>query len=660
MGVLFLAGLTVLPGAWITFSLPFDEFSWKVRLALAVALSPAILAVQFLALELTGIEFAQTALILVVINVSAGFILLRHLHLPQELHLSPTTIFGTLLFLILAGALVLPWLIIPGYRLFSWHALLHSDVIYALTRNRLIPEEPELAGLTLAYDWAAAVYWSVLGWLSNWSPTAMYPATNLIWLLVAFVLAYEVAKTGLGLYRSTALFAVGLLFLGSQIIGVVVWLVANDAHRWEWILGTVNNSALFNMYLGFEDKPFVIALLLGLELVCLVSMQRQVRWLGVIISSLVIGVGLIYPIFFPMACLLAGGTIFLLASRWAKGLPYYKPSELLLLIGGLAVSIIVCMAFLELTTRDRAVPTLQLVQSGRWSRGLQVITTLLVFLVLAAPFIVRSFLNRDGSVMVLTATGFSLGALYVFIRLSQATNGAAEDKLIFGAAIALAPLAAAGCDGLFRRLNRAGWVLALVVTLVFASLNSLYMFRLGAGVPTNLVNAPQLSEESFWIALEPSEKDAAWTKAVRESTPTDTIVIALEPGIHLAPFLARSLYFPSDYDEHSIIAYTEAPAGYSVDKRFLFLQQRGYSEKIWDERLKLVESLYRETDSTRLAAILESLQELNRPLAIRFASQTVPALNWLRNENIGTEFFSDSTSIVWFIEPHTPLPSASR
>src|SRR5581483_6463792 len=152
----------------------------KVRLALGVALSPAILAIQFLALKFLGMDFDRIAIFLLVLNVPAGILLLRQVQRPHELRLSRTSIFASLLFLLLAGALVLPWLLIPGYRLFSWHSLVHTDVIYEITRFRLLPEEPELAGLVLIYDWAGEIYWSVLGWLANWAPTSIYPITNLI------------------------------------------------------------------------------------------------------------------------------------------------------------------------------------------------------------------------------------------------------------------------------------------------------------------------------------------------------------------------------------------------------------------------------------------------------------------------------------------------
>ena len=266
---------------------------------------------------------------------------------------------------------------------------------------------------------------------------------------------------------------------------------------------------------------------------------------------------------------------------------------------------------------------------------------------LAAPFVIKSLRRLHGPVLLLSATGFCLAALYVFAKLSDA--GEVETTFLYAAAIALAPLSAGGVDPLLTKWKRASWYLVVIIPLILVILNFQYMFHLGAGIPTNLVYSPQVNEQSFWITLATSEPDRAWTDAVRESTPTDTIVVALESDIHLEPFVARSLYFPSDWAPTKS-DYTVSPAGYSADKRIFLTRTRGYSKKIWDERFNVINSLYSETNPTKLASLLASLKQLNRPLVVHFSSETVPALIWLRREKIGAELFSDNTNIVWLIE----------
>jgi len=645
MRILLLGILTILPGSWITFGLPLREFNWKARLALGVAFSPVVLAIELGGLRAIGLDFARAARMILVANLPAVILLMRRLPRLRALRPSIACVFASLLFVIVAGSAVAPWLLVPRYRPFSWHALLHTDVIYALTRNGLVPEEPELAGLVLAYDWVGAVYWSTLGWLSDWSPTSMYPVTNLIWLLVAFVLAYEVAHTGLGLRHSTALFGVGLMFFGTQVVGCLAWLVAQDAHRWFWALGDVRNTAMVMSFQGFEDKPFAIALILGLALVCSVGMRQRVAYLGVLVPALMISVAVIYPILFPMACLLSGGMVVGLASGWAQESADYKRRELLVLVGGWVISVAVFLMFLAVVSTDRTIASIRFLHSGRWSRSYQITTSLFAYLICAAPFVVRSLVSRSGPALAFALTGSCLMALYVFCGLNDL-----ESKLINAAAIPFAFLAAGGLEPLLDTLPRGRWALVLLVPLALATVHLLHAYHLGAAVPSNLTNAPRISEGSFWIALSSTEEDAAWTKAVRESAPSETVVVARKTGIHLAPFLARSLYFPSDYDDASLTGYRMSPAGYSVDKRHTLLGQRGYSQATWDERLTVTEELYGPADAATMTVVLQRLQALGRPLAIYFPSDRAPALAWLRREQIGTQLFSDGTNVVWIIE----------
>ena len=650
MPILVLPVLTVLPGTWISFGLPLGEFRWQVRLALGVGFSPAVLAIELLALKVLGFDFAHAAPMILAVNLPAAALLIRRLPEVRRPHFSATFAVASLLFLILAASVMLPWFLVPRYRLFSWHALLHTDVIYALTRHGVLPEEPEMAGLTLAYDWVGESYWSTLGWLSNWSPTSMYPVTNLIWLLISFVLAYEIAHVALGLHSSTALLAVGLLLLGTQMVGSVAWLIVQDVHRWAWYLGDVRNTALLMAHQGFEDMPFAIALVLGLTLVCLLGLQRKVAWIGALVCAVMISIALVYPILFPMACLMAAGTAWALAGRWAKSVPAYEARELWALIAGWAVSISICVAFLAVISGDRGMSSVHFFESGKLSRSVQVTSSLLAYLIPAIPFIAKSFASRSGPGLVLAFTGFGSAALYVFCGLNQL-----ESKLIAAATIPFAFLSAAGLEPVLEKLPRARWALAVLVPLALAAVQLSYAYRLGAGIPSNLGTAPRINEESFWIALSPDEEDAAWTRAVRESTPADTVVVARKPGIHLAPFVARSLYFPSDYDEGSAKEYTVSPAGYSVDKRYTLLQQRGYSGRVWDQRLRTIEALYGETDPTTLVRTLQKLQELKRPIAIYFKGEGAPALVWLREHHVGKELFSDNRGSVWFIEFGTPI-----
>ncbi len=639
MAIFLLVLLTLLPGTWIVFGLPLQAINGRTRVALAVALSPAVLAIQFVLVKLLGLEFATAAPLLALINLPSLLLLWRARPTVRRPRWSASLLTGLLLYTLFALYTLSPKLVVPNYRAFSWHALFHVDIIYQLTQRPLLPEEPELAGVVMSYGWLDHVYWSVLGWLSDWSPTSMYALTSLIWLLAAVVLAYELAKTVFGLHAATAWFSVGLLFLGTNVMGATVWLLTADLRRWLFVLGDGRYTPFLGKYVGFETMPFAFALLLGLTLVCTLSMQRQIKHLGTLVASLLIALGLLYPLLFPVGALLVAGLIGLLAARWVPGLPPYTRRERLWLAAAFGLSLIVFLGYLGLVTQDRVKSTFQFT-THEWqllAKGLQVLSALLPFILLAGPLLVTAIRRRSGPALLLAATALALMGAYVLADLSNL-----EYKFIFGATMMLFPLSAATLDPLFVRLPRWRWPMATAVPLLLVVIHLLLMYRLGARLPSNLANAPRLQENAFWLALDQNEPEAAWLQAVRDGTPANTILVAHNSRIHLGPFVARSLYLPSDADGVTT-------AGYSVPNDYNMLTWRGYSAELYGQRRATVAALYEEQLPANLATALQQLQKLNRPLAIHFSGANTPALTWLREQTNGCALFADEQATVWFI-----------
>lgn len=653
MAILIFCLVTILPGAWLTFGLPLSEFSWKARLALAAALSPAILGAQFIALRFFGLSFETAALLAILINLPSLIFIVRTLRWPlitwpSAWHLSPTGAVGSLLFTLLAGYLVVPWTIIQNYRPFAWHALWHSDIVYAFTRHTIAPEEPELAGLTLAYGWIGHVYWGVVGWATNLPPTITYAISNLIWLLIAFILAYELAKRGLGLQSSAALLGVGLMFLGTNVIGAGAWLWAGDTYRWRDYLGDIRYTPFLSKYLGFETMPFAFALVLGLALVCVVALRTKVRWLPVIVTALLTALGLIYPVLFPIGCLLTGGMLGLMAIKLPLELPIYSWRAILLTALGIAISITIFLAFTRFITQAHSAALVQLsTRSEMFAKSLQVISAFVPLGLVALPFIGLWLWRRNAPVLLLATTGVGLLMMYVLFNVRSL-----EYKFILGATIMLAPFSAATLDWLLFKQTRLRWAWTLVIPLTLAVLQQGVMFRSGAQVPENRVNAPAIDERSFWLALDPAEPDAGWTTAVRNTTPLDTILVSAGSDIHLGPFTDRSFYMPADIDG-------ETTTGYSIDTAYNLLEFRGYPTGIFEQRHRVIQSLYSSNDPIQVVDAAEEILRLNRPVAIHFYSGQARISQWLAQAGIGAQIFADDHSIVWFIDPQQELPSPS-
>lgn len=633
---------TLLPGAWVAYGFQLNALRWPTRLALGGALSPVVLAVQMVALKAVGIPFAYIPTLLLIGNLPVLWLILRAIdHNQSESKRSKrgALIGGGLLFSLLALYLLIPWQLVQNLRAFAWHALWHTDITYALTRNTLLPEEPELAGLTLAYGWVGHAYWSVVGWSSNLPPTMIYTISNLIWLLFTFLLAYEVAVSGFRLGRPAALTSVGLTCLGTNALGAVAWTLEQDWHWRSEYLGDIRYTPLLSKYLGFETMPFAFALLLGVALLSVVAVQQPVRQLAAPLAITLTALGLIYPILLPVGCLLAGALWLLLVIRLDQKTAIYTWPTLAWVAAGVGASVFLAFAFLALVTQDRSTSAIHLSTVAAMQPKLYHLVSALLLFVPALLPLGGALVKRNAPVLLLAAAGLGTMALYVVADLDKL-----EYKYMLAATIVLAPLAADGIDWVLYRWPNLQWGVTFAGVIGLFVIHQALMLRVGAQIPENLVHAPPLREDHFWVGLGPTDANARWTNAVRMWTPEETILVVNQSTIHISTFAGRSLYAPGDTDG-------TATTGYSVDTRFNLLTWRGYPPELYEDRLALVQTLYTTTAVTEMQAAIAQLLTLQRPVAIHFTPE-IPLYQWLQTEGIGTELFADETQSVWLLEPN--------
>jgi hypothetical protein len=217
-----------------------------------------------------------------------------------------------------------------------------------------------------------------------------------------------------------------------------------------------------------------------------------------------------------------------------------------------------------------------------------------------------------------------------------------EYKFVLSATGLLMPLAAGGIESVVNSL-RVRWTLSMLVPVVFSLIFGLLIFKTGAQIPDNLRNTPQIIENSFWLQLSQSEEDSGWVRAVHSETPQDTVLVLHTSRIHVGPFANRSLFFPGLGDG-------DAMAGYSVDKRYYLLDQRGYSRADFNKRQETIEILYSESDPGKIKDAIDGLMGLHRPVAIHFADRHIPSLMWMKQNNLGVEIYSDSRNAVWLLD----------
>jgi hypothetical protein len=254
---------------------------------------------------------------------------------------------------------------------------------------------------------------------------------------------------------------------------------------------------------------------------------------------------------------------------------------------------------------------------------------------------------RQHRAPILLLAGASVGAILLFICTRMSSN-AIEYKFLFCAIITLALLAGSAVDPVARRHPNMAWAACGAMVTVLLALHLFHSYLLEAHYPPNLTYGPQVDEGSFWVSLDPSEADAAWTRTVRERTPEDTVIVVDQTRHHLGSYLARSLLVPVDRGN------LQSRVGYAETGKFNLVTLRGYPQDEFTRRLALIDSLYTETEPGALRRLIQSLRAMHRPIVIHFARQGIPLLQWLQWEGLGRALYTDSGQEVWFIDRAVP------
>lgn len=636
--------LTILPGSWIMYGLPISGIAPVARLAMAIALSPSVIGLQLLILEGLGAPFAISANALVFLNLPCVLLLVRRLRAEKvNGNLKSWLLFAPSLLMITAIPVLL-WSLIPGLRTYEWETLLHTDVVYTIARDGVYVEETNLAGLNLAYGWIGHSYWSLIGWLGDWAPTTIYPFTNVLWIMATFVLGYELGKSGLGFHPTTALLGVTLLFLGTNVVGVVLLIMTGYSEWWARYFGDMRYSPFLSKFYGFDTMLWGMALLIGLALVYTLALRRRMAFLNSLTVILLVSLGLTYPVLFPAGLVLAGCFMLLVIARLTEDLPEYTGGEIARLGFAILFSVIVAGLYIGLTTADRdaGIFSISGIQDIRF-KTIRFLGAMGPLMLMAALPLIDFVRRRHEPALLLVLSAMALSAVYIIIDLTQL-----EYKYVLAATVGLAFLAAAALDRLFWQRPGLGAVIMTTVTAGLVAINLLLVFQSRAHIPGNLTQGAPLDEGSFWIGLSPSEPDSAWTSAIREKTPENTVVIAQRPGMKLSVLVGRSMYIPSDLEGGYV-------PGYNLNQRFYLLKQRGYPKDIYERRLKVVETLYTSEYEEEIIEALQDLKELRRPVAICFPRRDSYSLRWMQSQSAGRVLFSDSQYIVWFIDDLSKL-----
>ena len=113
-------------------------------------------------------------------------------------------------------------------------------------------------------------------------------------------------------------------------------------------------------------------------------------------------------------------------------------------------------------------------------------------------------------------------------------------------------------------------------------------------LPPGLPAGYAVDAGSFWLGFRPGSPPAGWTTAVREKTPLGTVLVVERPRFHAPAFTGRTLFAP--------LEVAEPHTGYNSYYRFNLVDIRGYPAALWDERQRMLETLYGSGAEVSLAA----------------------------------------------------------
>jgi hypothetical protein len=625
------ASLLLLPGAWIAFTVPVSQLSLSSRLALAGILSPIVVVAQHYAIRLTGVQFSTTAWLLVAVNAGSVLFIWRRWtrDRPRPLALGASQLFSAGLFAVLV-ACISSWFTTHELRIFNYHAWLHASIANQFLTGRLVPEEPELAGLALAYPWLGHVFWSVLSHVADWPHTRVYVATDVAALAWTCLAVLETCRA-LGARAATGRLALLWLTLGTNVVGFWIFTATG------WLPGDLRYTPWLRKFMISELSAFVLALLAGLMLTGVLALRTRSRTLLAIACLLTASVGLVYALLLPAALAFSG---VLLVWWWFDpqlGDARSRRWSAAAFAGGIVLATVASAAFLGMVTSARSSAPVAL------SSFEPLISKLATGLVAVFPFVLAAGLGLRRRWRE-PAVGVSLcaAALCFLIRPAVQLAGYGEYKFMFPTVLLLAPAAALGVERWTGARSSMDWLVLASAVLLLPSVTA----RTSDGGQLLRERYPPVHEAGTSLVLDDSGAEAGWIAAVRAQTRPDAVVAVRRARFLLPVLTERALVGPPEE------IYGAYP-GYAERSRFNLVTLRGYPASIVDERTTLLQQVFSVDGPANAADLLERLQALNRPIALVYErGDDRTFLSWLQQEHHGRQIFAspDGGVVTWLID----------
>lgn len=627
------AGLVFLPGSWIAFSPLGGDLPRRVRWALAVALSPFVLAVQVSFTSWLGLSFADAIPLLALLDLAALPLILRSHTLRREAAAEATDRAALLSCLGVVILSVAPLWLVPLFRTYGWHNLMQLAVSYQIAGLPVVPEEMDMAGIRQSYPWLGLIHVTALSWLLDRSPTSIFPASNVAMLASLCVLLHATGRSLAGRPSRSVAIGTAVVLLGSNAIGMAGWLLT----RSPWAVGDSRFTPLTAKFLFFDAMTVALPVVAGLFTVSvhLLESRRDARGLA-LVPVLVLAVGVTYPLLFPPTLLAAGLLAALLLQERVIAVPRYPLRATLALCAGLGAAGGLALVYLHFLGGGRSASVLDF----GWRRALfdaaKLPFAIGIPALLALPVVRRGWARRDPALLFACGSAALAVGLFVISRYPVSV----EYKYLFPACFSLVPLGALGlAEWLERRPGRAlasgGALLAGVFAL---AVGSSYAFH----VPWHeLAGAPELDEASFQIGARDGS-EPAWIEALR-ATPERSVLVVDATRLPIPLLARRASFLSSNFVDDSA-------AGYAMPFEAVLTEVKGYSRSEFERRRGILAACFGASSARAFEPVTEAFLALKRPVVIAFPRAEPPYLQWLRSHGPGREVYRGEAGSVWRID----------
>jgi hypothetical protein len=643
-GVLGYLSLVFTPGAWITFGLSLDRIPFWARLWTGAMLSPLVVCAEFYLIRLMGIPFGTTAVILVLVNLPAIYLVWKRRGKFASVKRGD--------WLIGAAAVVIPvacmmsLLLTTDARIYSAHAWLHADPVYMFARGELILEDPTLAGVKLVYPvWGALVFQAVHSFLVNSPPVASYVWGNLLSLICIYGFAVGITSEMGG--GKLAQFSSGIwLLLGTNPVGYILMnLAPQGASHQLW--GDSRYTPWVSKFQLFSPMSLTLGMTIAIIYLLLRSgpLTKQVL---VVVCLLLSGIGLFYPLLLPPACGIVGAKMLALLAEKRNGQWTFPHKELLALAGIVLLGILLTLGELRFLASDKP-PTASLVHFSTITGAARKIFESLIATSLLLAGLAFTFRNcwssrRSATIFLLTAA-LSSYILYAAFHILYYDN---EYKFIFIVAMCLAVFPSLAIERVWREWPQVKAVPAFAALglLLFGAYchwsyaNWPYV-QLRPGHQSRPYDTP-LDISSFYLQLDKREPWSGVCNAVRRLTPADSVLVLKNGAFYFPGLTTRSLYVSP--------LGGAAYAGVNQDADELDAYMRGNGWQVLERRRATLTELFDATDPMQREQALDAILALKRPVAIVAEPRHTGLQEWLKQQKTAVKLYANNGLSLWLID----------